>query len=323
MRSVFIHVGYPKTATKFLSRKFFKFHPKIENFGKVDGLWDIEPDLLKSFNMIMHLKKISKKNEIEIIRCFKNLKLKKNRVNFISYEGFTQLNYVNNFDIIFRRLKKYFLKSSIKLKIIVTIRNQVEMIPTHYANAPKLYSHLKINRFKDFINKLDSKKKKLNDQFKTIFSRYKYFELYLCLLKLFGRKNLKILLLEDLRLNKKFFFKELCKFLNLKMVDENLFKEKPENVTRKRDNEFLRINKYLIKKLYNSFFFKIFLIPFPLKIRKKIYVIVANFLIDSLNIFDPIKLDDYQIQNIKKNYKIDNLKLQNVLRKNYINKYYL
>ena len=88
---IYIHIGYPKTGTKFLSRKFFSNHPKIKNFGKEYSILDIKPELLLSFNKIIHSKKINL-NDKNIIKVFKNLKLSNNKVNFISYEGFTQLN---------------------------------------------------------------------------------------------------------------------------------------------------------------------------------------------------------------------------------------
>ena len=323
MQTVVIHAGFPKGATKFLSRKVFKFHPEIKNFGKVDGLWDVDPKLLETFQIIMHSKKVSANDEVKVVKTLKNLKLKKNKINFISYEGFLQLNFTNNHEIIFERIKKYFLKSSINVKIFVTIRSQVEMIPKHYANSPKLYAPFKIKNFRGFISRIDSKKDKFNDEFKKIFSRYEYHKLYLCLSKLFGKNNFKFFLLEDLRLNNKLFFKELCNFLKINNISNDLFQKNPENVTRKRDNEYLRINKYLIKKLYNSFFFKAFLIPFPLSIRKKIYIIVANTIIDIMYFFDTIKLDGTQIKKIKKHYRKENLKLYKVLKKEIIKKNYL
>ena len=75
MKTVYIHVGFPKTGTKYLSRNFFSKISKIKNFGKKQSLNDVDEELLLCFNKIMHLPKIDKKDEKMIIRCFKNLKI--------------------------------------------------------------------------------------------------------------------------------------------------------------------------------------------------------------------------------------------------------
>ncbi|MBD1139694.1 hypothetical protein IDH15_00260 [Pelagibacterales bacterium SAG-MED38] len=321
---IYIHIGYPKTGTKFLSRKFFSNHPKIKNFGKEYSILDIKPELLLSFNKIMHSKKINLNGKKNIIKVFKNLKLSNNKVNFISYEGFTQLNLYIKQEKIFQRLKYFFQQAKINIKIFVTIRSQVEMIPTHFANAPKLYAQIPLKKFKDYKNQINLNKRNVNQKVKICFERLKYYKLYNCLVKLFGKNNIKIFLIEDLRENQKYFFKELCSFL--KLGDHKISKvsnANPENVTRRKNNEYLRINKYVIKKLNNSIIFKTFVLPFPANLKRKIYIYVANLIIDIFNFFDPIVLNDQEIIKIKKYYNKDNQKLMRILKNNLIKENYL
>ena len=316
MKTVYIHVGFPKTGTKYLSRNFFSKISKIKNFGKKQSLNDVDEELLLCFNKIMHLPKIDKKDEKMIIRCFKNLNLEERKINFISFEGFTQLNFVIDHYLIFRRLKNLFLKSDIKIKVLVTIRNQLEMIPSHYANSPKLYSKIPINSFKDYISELESKNSKTDANIVRAFDRFKYCGLYYNLIGLFGRKNVRFFLLEELRENKKKFLKDLFNFLNLGKIKKSLYNSQAENVTRRSNNKYLRINKYLIKKLNNSILFKIFLLPFSFSIRQKLYKFSANAIIDTMYFFDPIELSKSQSSIIKKYYHKDNIKLMKILKKN-------
>ena len=109
MKTIYIHIGFPKTGTKYLSRKFFSRHPKIQNFGKQHSLQDIDPDLLLSFNKIMHQKKISIEDS-EIMKSIKKINLKNEKVNFISYEGFTQLNFTVSHTLKFLKDLKVFFE---------------------------------------------------------------------------------------------------------------------------------------------------------------------------------------------------------------------
>ncbi len=323
MKTIYIHIGFPKTGTKYLSRRFFSRNPKIENFGKQQSLQDIDPDLLSSFNKIIQKKKIGFEDEKKIMKSITKINLKNNKINLISYEGFTQLNFSVSHIEIFKRLKSFFLRCGIKIKIFATIRSQIEMIPSHFANAPKLYSNLPTKGFKEFIKQLEQKNKKTSQVISTVFDRYKYYRLYSKLIKLFGKKNIKFLFFEEMRDDKKSFFKELNNFLKLGKFNNNIINADAENVTRKKNNKYLRINKYLIKKLNKSIIFKIFLIPFSSSIKKKLYNYTANIIIDTIYFFDPIELNDDQISTIKKYYHKDNSKLINVLKKNKIRSNYM
>ena len=87
----------------------------------------------------------------------------------ISYEGFTQTNYDVSTENIFKRIKKLFYECGYEIKIFVTIRSQVTMIPSHFANNPKVYEKRGTPRWKSFkyflsdlenINEINNQTKK-------------------------------------------------------------------------------------------------------------------------------------------------------------------
>ena len=99
------------------------------------------------------------------------------------------------------------MRCGIKIKIFATIRSQIEMIPSHFANAPKLYSNLPTKGFKEFIKQLEQKNKKTSQVISTVFDRYKYYRLYSKLIKLFGKKISNSYFFEEMRDDKSLFLK--------------------------------------------------------------------------------------------------------------------
>ena len=310
MRTIYLHPGQPKTGTSFLQRNFFMHHPKINSLGKKNNHASVKKDLLETFHMIMHFDKLS---EDDYQKCFKTIKAidyKENMINLISFEGFTQLNFKVNQDVIFKRLKNLFVDCNFRLKVFITIRNQLSIIPSHYANTPSIYVDKGIEfckSFKSFINNINKIGKFSEKNFINAYNRYKYFQLLQLTIEIFSEENVKILFFEDMKKNSDTYFNEICSF----MKTENYLPINPGiavNVTRKKARELKRINKYFFSQNRVLYYFSK-IIP------KTLREIIANFFIDLKNFRDPIILDKDQEDMIVNYYRKDNELLAKYLNK--------
>jgi hypothetical protein len=140
----------------------------------------------------MHYEKLSEDDYINCLKTIKAIDYKENMLNLISFEGFTQLNFKINQELIFKRLKNLFTDCNFKLKVFIIIRNQISIIPSHYANTPRIYisSGLKFcNSFKNFINNIGEMKKTNEKNYINSYDRYKYFQLHQLLIKILSKEN--------------------------------------------------------------------------------------------------------------------------------------
>lgn len=310
---IYIHPGYPKSATSFIQRKFFSTHHMINNIGKKESINDIDKDLLNVFRQIMFKKNIDQNEFIKIKNVISSIKYDPDRINLISFEGFTQLNFEVGLEKIFRRIKKIFYESNYQVKILVTIRAQLSMIPTHYANTGKTYKK-GCNRwksFKNFINDLENINKFQEERLLIAYNRYNYFKLLNTLNEIFSKGNVKFFIYEELLLNQKKYFDDMADFLKIQnnIVDYNLL---PVNVTSKKGDKLRRINKYYLRNLK---FVPKLLKNLKLPHKEFLRNLVANFYLDTKYFFDPVKLNNNQKTTILNYYSKNNELLSNSLNK--------
>ena len=307
---IYLHAGQPKTGTSFLQRNYFVHHPKINNLGKKNNLGSVKKNLLEVFHKIIHFEKLNDDDYKECLEIIKKIDYRENMINLISYEAFTQLNFKVNQDVIFKRLKDLFAESNFKLKVFITVRNQLSIIPSHYANTPRVYIDSKIEfckSFKNFINNIDKVGKISENNYNYVYDRYKYFQLLQLAIRIFSKENVKIFFFEDMKKNHDTYFNEICSFLNI----ENYFLPNTDiaiNETRKKGKEYKRINKYFYRQNKMLYYFSK-LLPKPLK------EIIANFFIDLKNFKDPIVINEDQEAKIINYYREDNELLAKYLNK--------
>lgn len=114
---IYLHPGQPKTGTSFLQRNLFVPHPEINNLGKINNHLPAKADLLKVFYKVMNYEKLSEDDYSNCLKIINSIDYKEGFVNLISFEGFMQLNFKINQELIFKRLKSLFTDSNFKLKI--------------------------------------------------------------------------------------------------------------------------------------------------------------------------------------------------------------
>lgn len=87
---IYIHPGFPKTATSFIQRNFLSTNQMINNLGKKKSQSDIKKDLMKVFLRIVKQKEIKEDEYLENKKIINSINYIPNKINLISYEGFTQ-----------------------------------------------------------------------------------------------------------------------------------------------------------------------------------------------------------------------------------------
>jgi hypothetical protein len=244
MKKFIIHIGYPKTATTTIQKNIFMKYCSSRYMGKKyiqdeisNNLDSIIDSLLFDSETIFDIKLSS---HIEIIKSYaKNI----NDKIIISNEILSKKYY----QIIIARLDRLFnIQDYSKCEIIITLRNQKELI------------------FSQYIEKYKGNNKKFNEYLQNglsspydncLYSVYDFYEIYQAYSLVFGKSSVHILLYEDLKYNPKIFSMKLSDLIN---VDEsliyNVLATKKENIKKKDKAYFFKkisINNYF-SRMYQS-----------------------------------------------------------------------
>lgn len=317
----FIHPGYPKTGTSFLQENVFD-HINFINLGKPhDNKCELINDLIslqyKIFISKETFDKLYPTNFSYLVRNYvntlRNIINNNDKKNFILSDEtlFDHNNYFGYFNLyllkeIFELLGQYF---DIKIKFILSIRSQYEILPSLYAydNYRKSYLYKSLD---DFITKT------LNDE--NISEVYKY-DLQINKIKKIFNSEILILPLEELEQNYKNYIHRLFNFLNISdKVNFNDFQ-----------NNFINKNSNIIneEKVYNlrSYDFPINLFKLFLKLHiffKKFKFYQKNFKYfvflkklvkpEEINTNEYISLNKNQKKTIQKYFKQSNQNLEKI-----------
>jgi hypothetical protein len=211
-----IHVGFSRTGTTTLQKHLFSKHSQIHYLGKPyrdEHLGREISRLIKQDTMVYDssaIREVVNKNVGD-----GNLKASR-RVILLSDEILVSYSKALDRGTVARRLKEIF-----QPRILFTIRNQYEILKSAYLsrgrlllNVPNKYSGLTIG-FKEWLemakNNVDRSYLGHVDYLRTI----RYYS------KLFGDKNVCILLLEEFIHDRGKYLEKLCDFLKIN-VDEAL-----------------------------------------------------------------------------------------------------
>lgn len=222
MKKLLIHVGYPKTATTTIQDSLFaNLHEagKINYFGKA------------SYSSNAYFKQaVRLVNSISYNQNFKvdDLKISSNKLNVISLEEFTIPVYsreirtgrkiVDSFEYP-QRLSTLFKNVVDSIEIMVTIRNQKDLIYSYYVQVYDLFINDKCNdtptKFIFENGKMLRKERFKNFYFSDLLGKYE---------ESFGKENIHILLFEDLKYDPNFFYDSLSQIINVEssLVEELL-----------------------------------------------------------------------------------------------------
>lgn len=247
MKRIYIHIGYPKTATSVLQHNVFT---KNHDNGTINYLGKRNADVGK------------KNNTASFIECMldeqcvwsETLQIKSNLPNVISYEELTisLLNHERqNPHGAAKKLHKFFTDKypDYKIFIIVTLRNQVDLIHSFYTEAYMWHfrHHLSVNTIDKYLEE------GLNEVKNGMFLMYSYTLILSEYKNYFGVENIKILFYEDLVFDREFYIEELSSFLK---IEENLISEsfKSKINIKKSDLNGYHTHPYTISMFFSSDF---------------------------------------------------------------------
>ena len=263
---LYIHIGLPKTGVTLLSH-IFQSSKKINFLGR--PLEPIFDELWQSMifdNDKNYKEKLFKKNLI--IKS-----LSKSKTNILLIEGITDVFFIVNSKQNFLKrlnyLRKIFL-GELKIKIVFSLRKQSDFFVSRYVESSEFFENY-IFKWKDFSNfKHTFKKKKLTKKKKKFLNNFNYFKVCNYLFRNFNRKNVNILLYEELKIDKDKFSKKLSQLfkLNLKETSKYLENLQPNQSIILKKNNFIRKKSQSSFLLTNNFIY--------IKFNKKIPRVIKN-----------------------------------------------
>lgn len=231
MKKIICHIGFPKTGTTFLQKNIFT---KIDRITYKDDrqINRIFYDVIEKDETIYDL--LSLKIELRIIQ-------KESPQNMLlSYEPLTGHHYKTSFPNrtqIARRLKEIGIS-----KIIITIRNQVDVLESTYKQYVKSGGVLKFSEYFDFTL---AENKYFNIEY------FNYFNIIQLYSSIFGRENVLVLQHENLTYENQLFFNNLFDFLETK---PQIFSyELKENINKSLSKKATNLLRILNHFTYNSF----------------------------------------------------------------------
>lgn len=256
-KNIYVHLGYPKTATKTLQAHYFPYLKDIEylgKFGKNDNFKIIKIDkkiLLDLYHgrvqkIIKYKKKFSQSfyNDLKKPSALISAEgLTMNSLRFIKDTSYNHMKLVSIHEVI-DAIKTLFDSSLFDLKVILVTRRQIELIPSLYSQSYK-ESYIKIkliNTFKKFVDHI------LSDKNHSLSDYFDYTILARILEKEFNIKNILILPFEKFEREKKSFLNDITNFMSTS------FENSAFNSTQIENKSIIKFSK---KKYYEFSFSEI------------------------------------------------------------------
>ena len=307
---IYFHIGYPKTATTFLQKNFFRKHPQINYLSRHYGNKD--NNLSKILNYIFDLNDDKfDQNKKNLKKIFNKIKFLQHKINLISEEDVLCHKAIKNNNIYktLKRINFIFNDKKNEVKYFFFIRKQKDIIISYYRQFYFTYFSKNFPQFNKFIN--DRNKGKVED----ILNSFKYYELYLFLKSITKKKNIKIFLYEDLKNNIHGCLKSLCKYLH---IHQKLNKKIAQKKHEKTFDSIKHLNLLEgIKKNFKDYkaLIKFFPIKFA-KFAKIIFVDIIKIYFIKKKLKNLPNDINYE-KKIKFFYLMDNKKLKKIVKTRY------
>ena len=302
MKNLYVHIGFPRTATKTLQLKLFKEHNDLNYLGRF-------PDRVPSHNptiskILSYDEEEFTKNFDNLSREIKNLPLSLNKTNLISDEFFLLrdlLHQKTSIKVSIQRLKKLCEINNINLKIIYSVRNQTDIISSLFIVT--FLSSLKTDYEKiiSAINGLET-----DTYTRNFLKGFDYYQLHNTLLEIVGSNNLSVFFYEKLLITKDEYHKEISDLLSLsnsvtsKLLDYKRIHLSYDQIRNQIELStrsqliFHQIKKLNLKKIFNRNF-TLKLITF---FKKKIF---SNVKIDKKKVIENNLILNNALTEFKKN----------------------
>jgi hypothetical protein len=199
---VVIHIGLPKCASTTMQRFVFNQHPDIQFLGIYRPVyeWDAETDYMVNAPAYDYLTVLKGTETLAFSQERLDGLLPAPEPGKIAVLSDEDLSFPDKVD---RVTKAQRLKASFpNAVILVTIRNPVEWVESWY-----LFEMRKLTKYVPFDDWMDRHWRKLE---KSILRVLRYRALVQCYAELFGKNNVRITTLEDLRRDQPAFIRRIC-----------------------------------------------------------------------------------------------------------------
>lgn len=265
---VYIHIGYPKSASTTLQLNLFDKHPDLNYLGPKSLQNRANTKIIEFWDNINKLNGIEYNQDRQLdlykqcIQPYLNLK----KINVFGHEGMLNSRYGDN------TLKAYRIKNFfVDAKIIIILRNQIEAIRSLYEMMPfspvGAYGSEKYLSFDSWLEKSFQSSQCLQRSFLIGLKYYEHIKLYS---SLFGDRNIGVFLFEELVNSPDIFAKKISDFMQIDYSQSlSLLKSKSKQNSAKIHSVYnlkrklipsisirsilpLEIHKYLIEKLTNA-----------------------------------------------------------------------
>ncbi len=232
MTQLFIHVGYPKTATTTFQKHVFPKHPDIDYLGKFIPSYRYRDQLL-----FPELEKLVTTDEsryegTEGVRTLIERYREQctNKALLISSESFIHVTAVD-LAVVARRLKSAFSPC----KVIITIREQMDIIKSFYGTHGRIGQYMflcqdETETIRFPMNLETWLEQSFRSYHKSFLSVLHYYETIQCYCRILGRDNVGIFLFEEFVHDRPTYIRKLSEFLGIDaLIMMRLVEGKHEN----------------------------------------------------------------------------------------------
>ena len=255
-KKIILHIGSPKTATTTFQKYLFKNIKNIK-YIEYDSLYNNCPSFRKiiySDSMYLNSSLIESARS-EVDQFHKKLKLYDYEYIFYSKE-----HLVHNILDTGKTAEKIH-KIFGKIKIILTIRNQFDVITSNYKHLQRSYTSPwksamvspKVDKFISNTMKHDG----IRGSYSNLLTKFDYGFIVKAYEKFFDEKDIKVLLFEEYVNEREVFLKKLLNFLKSDLIDPSMEKRNVK-LNESFSNGKIKFNFYvsLILPIFVQYLFK-------------------------------------------------------------------
>lgn len=241
MKDLYIHIGFPRTATTTLQLKLFKNHKDLNYLGRFPNRKSSHHKTITK--ILYYTDQEFTKNFKELSGEIKNLPLSSSKSNLISDEFFLLRDLLHQAISIkdsIHRLNQLCKLNEINLKIIYSARNQLDVIKSLF---PQVFLSTLRTDCDKIISSINCVK---TDNYTSHFlNSFNYHLLHETLSKIVGTNNIYVIFYEKLITCKEEYHKEISTILNISDIETS----KLLNTSRlHRSNDHISVNILLSTK---------------------------------------------------------------------------
>ncbi len=269
-KKLYLHIGYPRTATKTLQFYLFKKHTDINYLGRFPNRKISHHRLI--IKILNYDDKQFESNFDKLVNETKNLPIDISKTNLISDEFFLLNDFLYNRITIeksLERISRLCKSSEIELIILFSVRNQTDIIKSIFSVTFLTSLNTNCTKIIDLISK-----KKTDTYTHNFVNSLNYQGLYQKISKFLGKDNIKFIFFEDLQINPTNYFAEISDILNID-YDQSL--KLTKNLHAHEMNDQISNDPQLSTK-YQMFIYKVRKFRFKLILEPNFLLKILDFL---------------------------------------------